>query len=79
MYWEKPAVFCPDRWEKKGAHYVQRGSCGAEVTLQQGSTTSLHEGASKEPYKRFLPFSEGPRSCVAQVLPPPFLSWSSYT
>ncbi len=66
MYWDSPAAFWPERWQMKGAQNIQ--SAGRpELHLQHTDRTS-GESDSRDPLKRFLPFSDGPRSCIAQVL-----------
>ena len=65
-YWDEPSAFQPERWIEKGAQYAKPvwiGSTGA-----QQSMAAHVSDETCEKHKRFLPFSNGPRSCVAQVL-----------
>lgn len=66
LYWDRPTAFWPERWQEKGAQYVQ--TLGQPpIDLQQTDRASMGNN-SKDALKRFLPFSDGPRSCIAQVL-----------
>ena len=57
LLWDKPEVFNPNRWFSHGHH---RDSRAYDTTL----TTEIDDRM-----RTFLPFSNGPRSCIAQVSP----------
>ncbi len=67
-YWKDPGQFRPDRWMEKTAasSSEQPGNHSKSKTDSSMSADSSSSGQSSA--KRFLPFSDGPRSCVAQVL-----------
>ena len=56
LLWDKPEVFNPKRWF---SHDNLKDSCAHDTTL----TTDVDNNI-----RTFLPFSNGPRSCIAQVI-----------
>lgn len=69
-YWKNPDQFTPDRWTEKSTDnpsFLETFSHN-DGSGHADSQSSVFEQKQKVA-KRFLPFSDGPRSCVAQVLP----------
>lgn len=68
-YWHEPSEFRPERWEALGESPVHRADChhAGESTSDAQKPESA---SSSDEAKVYLPFSEGSRSCVAQVRRP---------
>ena len=65
LLWDKPEVFNPTRWLSQGHN---RDSCAYDTALTTKTDDKL---------RTFLPFSNGPRSCIAQVSPYSIQIWQS--
>ena len=69
QYWSDADQFIPDRWKDKTLAWSPDQS-SSHKSGQTASSANAESGGSDQRQnsaKRFLPFSDGPRSCVAQV------------
>ena len=69
--WHEPDAFCPGRWDTQPAKLSPGVPCGAaerksgaEDAPEAAPAEAEHGSATA-----YLPFSDGSRSCVAQVAP----------
>lgn len=74
-YWEDAEIFKPQRWLDKGAAEYHKERDTSHATIMKEGCATLSERIAQEDYdhvqsesvKKFLPFSDGPRNCIAQV------------
>ena len=69
--WHEPDAFCPERWDTQPAKLSPGVPCGAAERKSgaEGAPEAATAEAEHGSAKAYLPFSEGSRSCVAQVAP----------
>ena len=68
-YWHQPSEFRPERWEALGESAVHRAD-SHHAGESTGDAQKPESASSSDDAKVYLPFSEGARSCVAQVRRP---------